>query len=93
MKKTGSSHNIEVACCRCTGNICCEDFPNSLEGTKRQSLSLVKLKTSPAFLKMNSTTEIYSELSKIFRATISREDAQIFRRRLLFAAVIGFIFL
>ena len=41
-------------------------------GTKRRSLSLVKLKTSPAFLKMNSTTNIYSKFSKISRATISR---------------------
>ena len=32
----------------------------------------VKLKTSPAFRKMNSTTDIYSEFSKIFRTTISR---------------------
>ena len=41
-------------------------------GTKKRSLSLVKLKTSPVFLKMNSTTDIYSKFSKIFRATISR---------------------
>ena len=41
-------------------------------GTKRWSLSLVKLKSFPAFLKMNSTSDIYSEFSKIFRATISR---------------------
>ena len=41
-------------------------------GTKTQSLSLVKLKTSPAFLKMNSTSDIYSESSKIFRTTISK---------------------
>ena len=40
--------------------------------TKRWSLSLVKLKTFPAFLKMKSTTDIYSEFSKFFRATISR---------------------
>ena len=36
------------------------------------SLSLVKLKNYPALLKMNSTTDIYSEFSKIFRTTISR---------------------
>ena len=41
-------------------------------GTKRCSLSLIKLKTFSAFLKMNSTTDIYSEFSKIFTATISR---------------------
>ena len=41
-------------------------------GTKRRSLSLVKSKTSPAFLEMNSTTDIYYEFSKIFRATISK---------------------
>ena len=41
-------------------------------GTKSRSLYLVKLKTSPAFLKMNSTTDIYSEFSGISRATISR---------------------
>ena len=41
-------------------------------GTKRLSLSLVKLKFFSAFLKMNSTSDIYSEFSKIFRATISR---------------------
>ena len=41
-------------------------------GTKRWSLSLVKLKTFPAFFKMNSTSDFYSEFSKIFRATISR---------------------
>ena len=35
-------------------------------GTKKQSLSLEKLKTSPAFPKMNSTTIIYSEFSQIF---------------------------
>ena len=36
------------------------------------SLSLVKLKNYPTLLKMNSTTDIYSEFSKIFRTTISR---------------------
>ena len=41
-------------------------------GNKRWSLSLVKLKPFPAFLKMNSTSDIYSEFSKIFGATISR---------------------
>ena len=41
-------------------------------GTKRWSLSLVKLKSFPAFLKMNSTSGIYSEFSKICRATIYR---------------------
>ena len=41
-------------------------------GTKRRSLSLVKFKTSPAFMKMNSIANIYSEFSKIFRATNSR---------------------
>ena len=41
-------------------------------GNKRWSLSLVKLKSFPAFLKMNSTSDIYSEFSKIFGATISR---------------------
>ena len=30
------------------------------------------MKISPAFLKMNSTTDIYSECSKIFGTTISR---------------------
>ena len=40
--------------------------------TKRRSLSLVKLKTSPAFLKMNFTTDIYFEFSKIFRTATSR---------------------
>ena len=28
INRTKASHNIQVACCRCTGNICCEDFPN-----------------------------------------------------------------
>ena len=28
IKKTEASHNLQVACCRCTGNICCDDFPN-----------------------------------------------------------------
>ena len=41
-------------------------------GTKRWSLSLVKLKSFPAFLMMNSTSGIYSEFSKICRATIYR---------------------
>ena len=43
-------------------------------GTKRWSLSLVKLKTFPAFLKMNSTSDIYSKFSKIVGATISRRQ-------------------
>ena len=42
-------------------------------GTTRRSLSLVKLKTSPSFLKVNSTPDIYSEFCKIFLTTISRE--------------------
>ena len=42
-------------------------------GTMRWSLSLVKLKISPAFLKINSTTDIYSEFWNIFSTTISRE--------------------
>ena len=33
---------------------------------------LNEVETFPAFLKMNSTTDIYSKFSKIFRATISR---------------------
>ena len=37
-----------------------------------RSLSLVKLKSFPAFLKMNTTSDIYSEFIKIFRVTISR---------------------
>ena len=41
-------------------------------GTKRRSLSLVKLKTSPAFLKMNYTSGIYWEFGKLFGTTISR---------------------
>ena len=41
-------------------------------GNKRQNLSLVNLKTSPDFLKINSATDIYSVFSKIFRETISR---------------------
>ena len=40
--------------------------------TKRRSLPLTKLKTSPAFLKMRLTTVIYYEFGKIFRETISR---------------------
>ena len=27
--QTEASHNIQVACCRCLGNTCCEDFLNS----------------------------------------------------------------
>ena len=42
-----------------------------LRGTIRCILSLVKFKTFPAFLKMNSTIDIYYEFSTIFRATIS----------------------
>ena len=45
-----------------------------LRGTIRCILSLVKFKTFPAFLKMNSTTDIYYEFSTIFRATISMEN-------------------
>ena len=40
--------------------------------SKIWSLSLVKLKTTLAFLKMSWTTDIYSEFSEIFRTTISR---------------------
>ena len=47
-------------------------FSKFLEVLNRWSLSLVKLKFFPAFLKMNSTSDIYSEFSKIFRAAISR---------------------
>ena len=42
-------------------------------GTKRRSLSLLNFKTSLAFLNMNSTTDIYSEFRKTFRATICKE--------------------
>ena len=42
---------MKVASCRCTGNSCSEDFQIP-RGTTRRSLSLVKLKTSPAFLKI-----------------------------------------
>ena len=45
-----------------------------LRGTKRRSVFLVKLKTSPDFLKLTSTTDIYSEFSKIFTATIFSGD-------------------
>ena len=41
-------------------------------GNKRRCLSLVKLKSSPDFLLLNSTTDIYSEFGKIFSATASR---------------------
>ena len=41
-------------------------------GGKRWSLPLAKLRSVPVFLKMNSTSDIHSELNKIFRATISR---------------------
>ena len=55
--------------CRCTRNIFCKGFPNC----KRRILSLVNLKTSAAFLKINSINDICSEFIKIFRATIFRE--------------------
>ena len=40
--------------------------------TKSWSLPSLKLKTFLAFLKMNSTSDIYSKFSKIVGATISR---------------------
>ena len=41
--------------------------------SRKRSLCLVKLKTSSAFLKINSISDIYSEFCKILWATISRE--------------------
>ena len=69
--RTEASHNIQVASCRCTGNICCEDFPNSQRYQEVESI-LSKVEVFPAFLKMNSTSDIYCGFSKIFRATTSR---------------------
>ena len=42
-------------------------------GTKIRSLSLLNFKTFLVFLNMNSTTDIYFEFRKTFRATISTE--------------------
>ena len=72
IKKTRSSHNIQVVCWRCTETYAVKIFQIP-RGTKRWSLSLVKLKTFPAFLKMNSNSDISSEFGKIFRATIPTE--------------------
>ena len=71
INSTEASHNIQVTCCRCTGNICFEDFPNPWRYQELESI-LSKVEVFPAFLKMNLTSDIYSGFSKIFRATTSR---------------------
>ena len=71
INRTDASHNVQVTCCRCTGNICCEDFPNPQRYQEVESI-LSKVEVFPAFLKMNSTSDIYCGFSKIIRATTSR---------------------
>ena len=51
---------MEVAGCRCPRNSCSEDFPNSYGNYEAEPIfSKVENLASAAFLKMNSTTNIY----------------------------------
>ena len=63
IKKTRSSHNNRSSLLQVYKEIYVVKIFQIPRGTKGWSLSLVKLKTSPAFLKMNSITDIYSEFS------------------------------
>ena len=56
---------MKVAGCRCQHNGCSEDFQNSHRYYGVESIfSKVKEMAFAAFLKMNSTTDIYSESCK-----------------------------
>ena len=56
---------MEVTSCRCPGNICSENFPNSKGNYGVESI-FSKVEEFYRFSEMNATNDIYLEFRKIF---------------------------
>ena len=77
---------MEVAGCRCPRNSCSEDFPNSYGNYEAEPIfSKVENLASAAFLKMNSTTNIYPNFKHFCLNILKAITA--------FTNIIGFTFL